>query len=304
MSVIHYDSPDSDDLRRNGLYRGEFYVFSPQSSVAQFCEFARGLIEEYFYPLDPLKLHENLTVEKCVETLNNLKPHFIHHPRSKTLIQGILSEMGCDLEKTYFDVPRLRTAFPGDYLKSGIAYAFHPHRDTWYSAPMCQLNWWTPVFEITGENCMAFHPQYFSRPIRNSSNSYTYQEWNRSNRFSAAQHVKADTRVQPSSEEDLCINPDLRIVTPVGGTILFSGAQLHSTVPNTTNSVRFSIDFRTVHEDDVWARRGAVNVDAFCTGTPMTDYLRGTDLSHFPEQAITLYSGGTPVTPQPASSRE
>ena len=27
----------------------------------------------------------------------------------------MLAESGCDLEKTYFDVPRLRTAFPGDY---------------------------------------------------------------------------------------------------------------------------------------------------------------------------------------------
>jgi hypothetical protein len=150
---------------------------------------------------------------------------------------------------------------------------------------------------------MAFHPQYFSRAVRNTSSVYNYQEWNRTNRFSAAEHIKADTRIQPSPEEDLNLDPDLRIVTPVGGMILFSGAQLHSTVPNTTNSVRFSIDFRTVHEDDVWARRGAVNVDSFCTGTPMTDYLRGTDLSHFPEQAITLYSGGTPVTNQASSSQ-
>ena len=63
----------------------------------------------------------------------------------------MLTELGCNLAKTYFDVPRMRTAFPGDYLKSGIAYAFHPHRDTWYSAPFCQINWWMPIYEVNAK---------------------------------------------------------------------------------------------------------------------------------------------------------
>ena len=69
----------------------------------------------------------------------------------------------------------MRTAFPGDYLKSGIAYAFHPHRDTWYSAPFCQINWWMPVYEVTADNCMALHPHYFEPPIKNGSSGYNYQ---------------------------------------------------------------------------------------------------------------------------------
>jgi len=59
-----------------------------------------------------------------------LKPKFIHHPKSKQYIQGTLNELGRDLSKTYFDVPRLRTMTHGDCLTAGLAYAFHPHRDT------------------------------------------------------------------------------------------------------------------------------------------------------------------------------
>ena len=66
-------------------------------------------------------------------------------------------------------MPRLRTMAHGEYLNAGLAYQFHPHRDTWFSAPQQQLNWWLPVYEIESENSMAFHPQYFDRPIRNSS---------------------------------------------------------------------------------------------------------------------------------------
>jgi hypothetical protein len=74
---------------------------------------------------------------------------------------------------------------------------------------------------------------------------------------------------------------------------LFSAAQLHSTVPNTTNVTRSSIDFRTVHLDDVMGRIGAPNIDSACTGTTIGDCLRGTDLSHLPQEATALYHDGT-----------
>jgi len=44
-----------------------------------------------------------------------------------------------------------------------------------------------------------------------------------------------------------------------------------------------------VYMDDVVSRRGAPNVDSECTGTCMHDYLRGTDLSHVPEELYALY---------------
>ena len=97
-------------------------VYAPSPDALKLCQFAREFVEEAFHPLNPLTLHETVPVEQCVETLAKLKPKFIHHPKSKEYIQGMLAESGCDLEKTYFDVPRLRTAFPGDYFKSGIGW--------------------------------------------------------------------------------------------------------------------------------------------------------------------------------------
>ncbi len=76
---------------------------------------------------------------------------------------------------------------------------------------------------------------------------------------------------------------------------MFSGAHLHSSVPNVSGKTRFSIDFRSVHLDDVIAKRGAPNVDAYCTGTTMRDYLRGSDFSHIPDDIVSLYDDGTEV---------
>ena len=53
----------------------------------------------------------------------------------------------------------------GNYLTAGLAYAFHPHRDTWFSAPPCQINWWLPVYDISAENTIAFYPRYFREPV-------------------------------------------------------------------------------------------------------------------------------------------
>lgn len=295
MDSIFFDAKLSDEDRRHHLYNGQIFVYSTCPSAIAMTKFAREMIEEAFAPLDPPQAQYHLPVEEYAAILAKLKPAFIHHPKSKQFLQGILSELGCDLNKTYFDVPRMRTSTSDSYLSSGIAYAFHPHRDTWYSAPACQLNWWFPIYDVEPNNVMAFHPRYWSQPVKNGSSSYNYYEWNKENRKNAAQHIKKDTRKQPHAEEPIEIEPQLRIVSQPGGVMIFSGAQMHSTVPNNSGSTRFSIDFRTVHLDDVVAKRGVPNVDSACTGTTMRDYLRGNDFAGIPEDIVALYDGKPPA---------
>jgi len=289
MNSVYFDPSVPDDGRRQELYVGQLFVYSPTPSASALVEFARAALHEAFGSLDPETAQFHMDVEKYAAILAELKPKFIHHPESKRLLQGILRELGCDMEKTYFDVPRIRTSTSNDYLTTGIAYAFHPHRDTWYSAPMCQVNFWLPIYPLAYDNAMAFHPRYWSQGVRNGSRDYNYAEWNRTSRQSAAQHVKTDTRKQPKPEEPMELDPQVRLLPPPGGIIVFSAAQMHSSVPNTSGRTRLSIDFRTVHLDDALAHRGAPNVDSECTGTTMGDYLRGTDLAHLPDEVLAMY---------------
>jgi hypothetical protein len=292
MNTIYFDARVSDDQRRARLYEGQLFVYSATPGSLGLVELARQMIRQAFGSLDPETAQYDMPVDQYAAVLAALKPKFIHHPDSKQLIKQMLSETGCDLEKTYFDVPRMRTATSDDYLTTGIAYAFHPHRDTWYSAPLCQLNWWLPIFEIDSGRSMALHPRYWTQGVRNGSANYNYAEWNRNSRFQAAQQVGKDTRVQPRPEEPMEMEPQVRVVTPVGGTLVFSAAQMHSTVPNTTGRTRFSIDFRTVNVDDVRTFRGAPNVDSACTGTTMSDYLRGSDFAHIDAKLVEAYEPG------------
>ena len=294
MTSVIVDSACTDEERRRALYAGDLFVHTASSAISEFVAFTRGLVEDAFGGLDPETAQYDMDVETYAAVLGRLKPAFIHHPESKRHLAAILTEHGCDPELTYFDVPRLRTSTSDDFLTTGIAYAFHPHRDTWYSAPMMQVNWWLPVYDVSPRNVVAFHPEYFDRAVANGSERYNYYEWNRDSRAIAASQIGVDTREQPKPQEEIALDPQVRPVPPVGGMMVFSGAQLHSSVPNDSGRTRISVDFRTVHRADVEAGRGAPNVDSHCTGTTMRDYLRVSDLERLPEAVVSQYDEGVP----------
>jgi phytanoyl-CoA dioxygenase PhyH len=291
---VYYNLSATDTERRSLLFDGQLLVYSPRPSTLAFINFAKNLIEEAFDPHDPETAQHELSVEQYADILIKLKPFFIHHPESKKLMRDIFTDMGCDLEETFFDVPKMRSSTSNNYLTTGIAYAWHPHRDTWYSAPPCQINWWIPIYDIRSDNAMAFHPHYWSTPVKNSSKGYNYYVWNQQNRGAhVAKFLKEDPRPLPKATEPLVLDPQIRLIVPAGGIILFSGAQMHSSVPNTSGKTRFSIDFRVVNLHDVIQRRGAPHVDEECTGTTMRDYLRASDGAHIPEHLVALYDDET-----------
>lgn len=293
-NTVYYDSSLSDEARRQKLYEGQLFVYSPRKSTLAFIRHARKLIEEAFAPYDPELAQFHLPVDRYAEILGKLKPNFIHHPESKTHVKAVLSELGCEPEKTHFDVPKMRSSTSDNYLTTGIAYAWHPHRDTWYSAPPSQINWWIPIYDIQSDNAMAFHPQYWNRRVQNDSKGYNYYEANKAFRGPAvSQYIKSDPRSLPKPTEPIALDPQIRLICPAGGIILFSGAQMHSSVPNTSGKTRFSIDFRVVNVDDVAAKRGAPVVDEDCTGTSLRDFLRVTDLCRIPDDIVALYNDGT-----------
>jgi hypothetical protein len=298
VDAIFVDPEFDDDTRREHLFDGQLFVYSSSPSVMALVDHARAMVEEGFGGLDPESAQDRMDVKDYAALLSDLKPKFIHHERSKELIQSYLADIGCDPERTYFDVPRLRTSTSGGYLTTGIAYAFHPHRDCWYSAPFAQQNFWMPVYGVTRENALAFHPRYWIEPVPNGSRKYNYAEWNRVSRFAAAEQIGTDTREQPKPEVEIDLDPQVRPIPPVGGMLVFSGAQLHSSIPNTSGKTRISIDFRVVNLDDLEADRGAPNIDSECTGTTLGDYLRVSDLAPLPAELIARYD-----TPMVAAER-
>lgn len=304
MNLIHIDSHLSENKRRYELYHGELFITSPDSTTLAFRSFASGLIHHAFGTSNPETVQHEMDVEEFVSILKVLKPEFIHHPKSKQFIQSILQKSGCDMDKTYFDVPRLRTSTSNNYVTSGIASAFHPHRDTWFSAPMNQINWWMPVFDMDMDNCLALHPAYWDKAIKNTSGRFSYNDWIRTNRKNSADHVTEDKREQPMQTEKIDLSSQLRISVNRGGMVLFSGAHLHSSVPNYSGKTCFSIDFKTIQLDDLLKGNGARNIDTACQDLNLGDFLRASDFEHLPEELTRSIMASRPVENGEYSSKD
>jgi hypothetical protein len=291
-NTVYVDAKVSDQVRRDRLFDGQIFLFTPTPQTMALRDFAAEMLEEAFAPHDPLTAQFALPVERFVDTFGPLKPKFIHHAKTKQLMREALLAFGCDLDETYLDVPRLRGVTSDAYLTAGVGYAHPMHRDTWWSAPLAQLNWWMPIYEFESESSMAFHPLFWEIGVENHSEDFNYYEWNAVGRADAAKHVHEDTRRQPHPPADLPRDPQVRFVVPPGGVVLFSGAQLHSTVPNTSGRSRFSIDFRTVNIVDLKQRRSAPNVDSRPQGTSLRDFRRMSDDAALPDDVVGSYDSG------------
>ena len=192
MDTIYFNQQLSDDGRRARLYNGQLFIYSARPSAQALCQLARDLAGVVFAPHDPREAQHHLDVDRYVEILARLKPRFIHHPKAKECIREILEELDCDLNATFFDVPRLRTSTSDEYLTAGMGYAFKPHRDTWYSTPMCENS-------CTDKSCRNSFSNPSTCPSIMAGKSLEGGQW----RILFTRHCLAHVFTQPEPEADI-----------------------------------------------------------------------------------------------------
>jgi hypothetical protein len=276
------------------LYAGDIVVLTKLDAVKRLVTHASDSLRRLFHGHDPEFIHQTLSPSEVADLLVDWKPTFIHHPTTVALANLIAIEAGFDADQTYSDVPKPRTAFPQGHLTHGIAGGFPWHRDTWYAAPEAQINWWMPIFHPEANNAMAFDLSGFGAKVANNSNHFDYYERNQ-DRHRMAELSKSDTRIQPGAA-DWHANAPLVLLPDPGSILLFAGAHLHRTIPNTSKKSRYSVDFRTIHAPDVLAGRGAPCIDNLSTGTAIRDFKRVSDRSPVPDEIVlSLEPGGPPL---------
>ena len=290
--TVFVDPDMRDGALRQSLYEGNLVILTRLRAVSDFVDYARDQLTALFKPHDPEHAHEHFDPAEMATMLGAWKPRFIHDARSKKLVCGIITEAGLPAEHTHYDVPKPRTSFPVGHLTTGVAFAFPWHRDVWYSAPSQQLNWWLPVFAARPDNSMSFDLQNFDRAVPNTSDTFDYYR-NNASRLTTATQVKQERQARPGAV-DHKPRHELVVLPPPGGVLLFSGAQLHTSIPNTSGLARYSVDFRTVDARDVAAGRGAPLVDVHCTGTAIRDFLNVEDGSSFSEETVRQLFGAPP----------
>jgi hypothetical protein len=292
MSVFVDPDCPAPELRQS-IYGGDVVILTNLPSVRTFVDYTREQLVDLFKPYDPERVHEYIDKAGMAKLLASWKPRFMHASRSKELVGAIIREAGFCAEGTHYDVPKPRTSFPVNHLTTGIAYAFPWHRDVWYGAPAQQINWWLPVFVVREDNAMRFDPQSFDRAVVNSSAEFDYYQ-NNTARLSTASQVSSERQIRPAALNHTPV-AELVVLPPPGAVMLFSGAQLHGSIPNTSGAARFSVDFRTVDVADLHAGGGAPLVDVECTGTAIRDFCRVSDGAPFDEASVVRLFGDPPT---------
>lgn len=293
MPAILTDPEIPADELRQRLYRGDLVVLTRLRALSRFVEYMRDELAGLFAPHDPEHAHEHIEPAGMAEILRSFKPRWIHAGRSRDLVRAIVAEAGFDAEYTHYDVPKPRTSFPAGHLTTGIAFAFPWHRDVWYSAPAQQINWWLPIFPVRETNAMSFDLANFGRRVPNTSRDFDYYR-NNAHRLDTARSVGKETQARPGAIGHIADLEVIPLPAP-GQVLLFSGAQLHKSIPNTSGLARYSVDFRTVDTRDLAAGRGAPLADADCTGTAIRDFVSVKDESPLDEGWVRSIFGEPPA---------
>jgi len=292
MNIIIDPDVSGDELRRT-LYAGHLVILTRLQSLWDFVEYTREELTELFAPHDPEHVHEHVDPAEMAKILGVWKPRYIHSDKSRKLVRAVIEEAGFSPNETHYDLPKPRTSFPLGHLNTGVAFAFPWHRDTWYSAPAQQINWWLPVFPVRDDNAMGFDLASFDQAVPNTSGGFDYYE-NNASRLTTATGVTREVQSRPGAIDHKPAQ-ELVILPAPGEVLLFSGNQLHASTPNTSGRARFSVDFRIVNVPDLLAGRGAPLVDAYCTGTAIRDFINVADESTFDEQTVVDLFGAPPA---------
>jgi hypothetical protein len=274
------------------LYSGDLVVLTRLDAVGDLVEHTQAELSKLFDPYPPEEAHLHITPDEMAKLLGRWKPLFIHSDRSNDLVRRIIREAGFDPGETHYDVPKPRTSFPEGHLTTGIAFAFPWHRDTWYAAPSQQINWWMPIYPVSAMNAMSFDTANFARSVPNDSASFDYYQAN-SDRLTVASQVGTDRRARPRAIDHQASTDTIVLPNP-GSILLFSGANLHTSIPNTTRRARYSIDFRTVDVSDVLSGRGAPMSDVACSGIAIRDFINVDDGRPFEEATVVSLFGAPP----------
>jgi Phytanoyl-CoA dioxygenase (PhyH) len=291
MNIVVDPNMSVPELRQQ-LYAGSLVVLTRLQTLRDFVDYTCEELTGLFKPYDPEHVHEHIEPAEMADMLGTWKPRFIHSERSKKLVRAIIEEAGFSADRTHYDLPKPRTSFPVGHLTTGVAFAFPWHRDVWYSAPAQQINWWLPIFPVREDNAMAFDLNSFDQAVPNSSDGFDYYENNASRRTTAMQ-VTRERQARPGALNHKAAQ-ELVILPAPGEVLLFSGAQLHTSTPNTSGRARFSVDFRTVDVGDLLSGRGAPLVDVYCTGTAIRDFINVADESSFDEETVVKLFGRPP----------
>lgn len=255
VAVTVAAAPPSD--WRAQVFAGTLLIVTGVEPLTPFRTYIQDMLAEAFAPAAPQDAQEHLAADDFMARIDDLRTRFRRDPRARDLLRPVLECFSLDPGTTYWDRLNVRVLPAGAEPQHQADLALGAHRDTWASNVYAQVNWWLPLFPVTAERAVAFYPRHWDAPLPNDSGAWDLDGLRRQRREGGPATVPlVPEPTRPPDPSDA-----VAVVIQPGDLLLFSGAHLHGTVPNTSGRPRFSVEVRTVALDDVRGGRGAPNVD-------------------------------------------
>ncbi len=247
--------PDDNKEFRSSIYNGDLYKL-PSTSISK--ALASELQDQLnkIFKGEALYLQNIATDNRSYDKLAPLKLELKDNPVYWIIIKELLIELGLNPSEYVVDYFRLRANIPNEHKNKDTQIAYTAHRDTWYSNPQSQINFWIPIYDCTDKNSMAFFPDYFDKAVENNSKDFEYDKW---------------TEVGYVETLNDLSNP-IAFNYDSGEILAFSAAHLHQGLSHSEGKTRYSIDFRIVHIADDKEGIGAPNVDNSSHPYAIDDY--------------------------------
>lgn len=249
---------------RAQVFGGALLVVAQVGPLGPFRAYVEQLLVEAFAPVDPVAVQDELEPGDLMARIDQLRTRFRGDAHARALLVPVLEHFGLDPATTFWDRLNVRVLPAGATPQYADDLALGAHRDTWSSNVYAQVNWWLPLHAVTAERAIAFYPRHWQTPVPNDSAAWDLDLLREQRRRGEAVTVP----LVPSPAGMVEPADALVVVIQPGDLLVFSGAHLHATVPNTSGVPRFSVEIRTVALDDVRSGRGAPNVDGDAPRVP------------------------------------
>ena len=260
MKIIQIDKPISDKERANVLFSGDLLIQKNITAMNSLIKWTSSLVSDALSPLEATTAQAQLSPEAFIKLTTNAQATFRYSEHAKALFFKALAECGVNLNNTYYDHFPLRIV-PYGTTHGGARNSFiSPHRDTWGSNIHSQINWWAPIYRLEESRTIAIYPSYWTNAIANDTKDWRFATHIESRRNTPA-GLKAPYPSAPSILETIDESEVIKVMLEPGDVLSFSSAHLHGSVPNTSNQTRYSVEMRTINDEDLQAGREAPNVD-------------------------------------------
>jgi len=272
MKITRLKQSLSDRERAVRLFDGELLIFQQRPAMLELIDVANQMLLEALDGLAPPTAQRTLTPEQFLQRTGRAQARFRKNRAVRTLFFEALRQCGVDTRRTCYDHFPMRIV-PFDNSHDGaLTAAIGHHRDSWGSNIHSQQNWWSPLYPLEPQRSITFYPDYWRRPLANTTDSWTFEKFLASRARSEVERA-ADYPSAPWPTEAVDESNAIQILLEPGDILSFASAHLHASAINTTNFTRFSVEMRTIGLTDIETGHTAPNVDN-AAQQPMYNWFR------------------------------